>query len=55
MSQVYVDGEYLSCSQADLVEIDRLASEKGITREAAAAMKLKAKPTKAPKKAKEGS
>ena len=50
MSQVYVDGEYFSCTQADLVEMDRLAAEKGITREQAAALKSKPAAKKAAKK-----
>jgi len=50
MSQVYVNGAHVSCSRADLVEMDRLAKEKGITREAAALKVLKLEPPQAAKK-----
>ena len=54
MSQVYVDGKYISCSQADLMEMDRLAKQKGITRDEAAVKVLKLEPPKAAPKAKKG-
>jgi len=53
MSQVYVQGEYHGCTRADLVEMDRLAKEKGTTREEAAVKVLGLEKPKAEPKKKE--
>jgi len=46
MSQVFIDGKYHGCTQAQLGEMDQLAAEKKTTREVAAAQVLGIKPAK---------